>query len=154
MAKAFTPVLLMITSRTSNNFFLKACDVLAPVMLLMGLVTNRSDDLFALFDVDCVNNLLANCVGNSFLVCNRILFTLFLHLVMTLVWRSVTTTSNLAWRGGALMVRVVSIMTLLIIVNNTRFLSYYLRMVQNCLCLLRAMCNLDILALLNISDIK
>merc|ERR1719309_1320654 len=139
-------MLLMISSRSGNNVALMTCNMLTMVILLVSLVTNSVDDLFALLNEDGVNNLLASCLGDLTRVLVGMLVALLLLFVLTLRSSVVTFVASLS----STLVIVIS----MVFVNNSGVMSNNTRMKIAGLLFLMAVGSCDILTLLNIGDIN
>merc|ERR1719244_694538 len=86
----------MITSRSSNNIALMTSHMLTVVILLVSLVTNSVDDLFALLNKDGVDNLLASCLWDLARVLVGMLVALLLLFVLALRSSVITFVASLS----------------------------------------------------------
>merc|ERR1711939_947207 len=86
----------MISSRSSNNIALMTSHMLTVVILLVSLITNSVDDLFALLNEDGVDNLLASGLGDLARVLMGMLVALLLLFVLTLRSSVVTFVASLS----------------------------------------------------------
>merc|ERR1712111_295665 len=136
----------MISSRSSNNIALMTSHMLTVVILLVGLVTNSVNDLFALLNEDGVDNLLAGCFGDFARVLMGMLVALLLLFVLTLRSSVVTFVTSLS----STLVIVIG----MVLVNNPGVMSNNARMMIAGLLLLMTVGSCDILTLLNIGDIN
>merc|ERR1719419_1138158 len=136
----------MISSRSSNNIALMTSHMLTVVILLVSLITNSVDDLFALLNEDGVNNLLASGLGNLARVLMGMLVALLLLFVLALRSSVVTFVASL----GSTLVIVIS----MVLVNNSGVMSNNTRMMVTGLLFLMAVGSCDILAFLNIGNIN
>merc|ERR1719342_1517745 len=136
----------MISSGSSNNIALMTSHMLTVVILLVSLITNSVDDLFALLNEDGVDNLLACCLGDLARVLMRMLVALLLLFVLTLRSSVVTFVASLS----STLVIVIG----MVLVNNSGVMSNNTRMKIARLLFLMAVGSCDILTLLNIGDIN
>merc|ERR1712111_142118 len=136
----------MISSRSSNNIALMTSHMLTVVILLVSLVTNSVDDLFALLNEDGVDNLFAGCFGDFARVLMGMLVALLLLFVLTLRSSVVTFVASLS----STPVIVIG----MVLVNNSGVLSNNTRMKIAGLLFLMAVGSCDILTLLNIGNIN
>merc|ERR1712029_705360 len=146
MSITCTWMFFMISSRSSNNIALMTSNMLTVVILLMSLVTNIMDDLFALLNEDGVNNLLASGLGDLARVLMGMLVALLLLFVLTLRSSVVTFVASLS----STLVIVIG----MVLVNNSGVMSNNTRMMVAGLLFLMAVGSCDILTLLNIGDIN
>ena len=121
-------------------------NMLTVVILLVSLVTNGVDDLFALLNEDGVNNLLASCLGDLARVLVGMLVALLFLFVLTLRSGVVTFVASLS----STLVIVIG----MVLVNNSGVMSNNTRMKIAGLLFLMAVGSCDILTLLDIGDIN
>merc|ERR1712111_291508 len=146
MSITCTWMFFMISSRSSNNIALMTSNMLTVVILLMSLVTNSMDDLFALLNEDGVNNLLASCLWDLTRVLMGMLVALLLLFVLALRSSVVTFVTSLS----SSLVIVIG----MVFINNPGVMSNNTRMKIAGLLFLMAVGSCDILTLLNIGDIN
>merc|ERR1711970_522706 len=115
-----TSMFFVISSRSSNNIAPMTSHMLTVVILLMSLVTNSVDDLFALLNEDGVNNLLAGCFGDLARVLMGMLVALLLLFVLALRSSVVTFVTSLS----STLVIVIG----MVLINNPGVMSNNTRM--------------------------
>ena len=120
--------------------------MLTVVILLVSLITNSVDDLFALLNEDGVDNLLASGLGDLARVLMGMLVALLLLFILTLRSGVVTFVAGLS----STLVIVIG----MVLVNNSGVMSNNTRMKIAGLLFLMAVGSSDILTLLNIGDIN